>query len=64
MKKPAVRRLDVSTSTSNLLLVFGVVAASAPVLLGDQLVVIVSDVIRQASILLQEFSLTLQRLLS
>ena len=64
MKKIAATKLDVSTLVSNLLIVSADVAAAAPVLLGDQLVVIVSDAFRHASILLQEVSLSLQRLLS
>jgi hypothetical protein len=63
MKKLAVRKLDVSPWISNLLLAFAVVAASAPVLLGDRLVLIASDVLRQGAIMLQEFSIFLQRLL-
>jgi hypothetical protein len=64
MKKLAVRRMDFSSSVSNVLIVSAVVAAATPLLFGDQLVVIVSDIVRQASLLLQEFSLSLQRLLS
>ncbi len=64
MKKLAVPKLDVTTLTSNLLIISAVVAASTPVLLGDRLVVIVSDVVRQGSILLQGLSISLQRLLS
>ena len=64
MKKLAVPKPDFSSSVSNMLIVSAVVAAAAPLILGDQLVVIVSDVIREASLLLQEFSLSLQRLLS
>ena len=63
MKKVAAVKPDFSSLVSNLLIVSAVVAAAAPVLLGDQLVVIVSDVFRQVSILLQELSLTLQKLL-
>ncbi len=64
MKKLAVPKLDVTTLTSNLLIISAVAAASTPVLLGDRLVVIVSDVVRQGSILLQGLSISLQRLLS
>lgn len=55
MKKLAVRKLDISPLISNLLLVSAVVAASAPALLGDRLVLIVSGVARQGAVLLQEF---------
>lgn len=64
MKKLAVRKMDFTSSVSNLLIVSAVVAAAAPLLLGDQLVVIVSDVITEASLLLQALSLSVQRLLS
>ena len=64
MKKPAVRKLDVSSLGSNLLIVSAVVAAAAPVVLGDQLVLIVSEVFSQGTMLLQEVSVSLQRLLS
>ncbi len=64
MKKLALPKPDVSSLFSNLLIVSAVVAAAIPVLLGDRLVVIVSDVARQSSILFQELSISLQRLLS
>jgi hypothetical protein len=64
MKNVAVKKLDVSTLTSNLLLASAVVLAAAPVLLGDRLVSIASDVVSQGAILFQEFSIFLQRLLS
>jgi hypothetical protein len=64
MKKPAVPKPDVSSWLSNLLLVTAVVAASAPLLLGDGLVLLASNVVGEGSTLLQELSLSLQRLLS
>jgi len=64
MKKLAVPKPDVSSLFSNLLIASAVVAAAIPVLLGDRLVVIVSDVAKQGSILLQQVSISLQRLLS
>jgi hypothetical protein len=64
MKKLALPKPDVSSLFSNLLIVSAVVAAAIPVLLGDRLVVIVSDVARQGSLLFQEVSISLQRLLS
>jgi hypothetical protein len=64
MKKLALPKPDVSSLFSNLLIVTAVVAAAIPVLLGDRLVVIVSDVARQGSLLFQEVSISLQRLLS
>jgi len=64
MKKLAVTKPDVSSLFSNLLIVAAVVAASAPVLLGDRLVLIASEVFKQGAILLQEVSISLQRLFS
>ena len=64
MKKLAAPKPDVSSRISNLLLVTAVVAACAPVLLGDRLVLLVSNVFGEGSILLQELSTSLQRLLS
>ncbi len=64
MKKLAVPKSDVSSLFSNLLIASAVIAAATPVLLGDRLVVIVSDVARQGSILLQQVSVSLQGLLS
>jgi hypothetical protein len=64
MKNLAVNKLDTSSLISNLLIVCAVVAASAPVFLGDQLVVIASEVVRQSTIGIESLSLSLQRLLS
>ena len=64
MKKLAVPKPDVSSWISNLLLVTAVVAAAAPLLLGDGLVLLASNVVGEGSTLLQELSLSLQRLLS
>jgi len=64
MKKLAVPRTDVTSLISNALIVSAAAAAATPLLLGDRLVVIVFDVARQGSLLLQEASISLQRLLS
>ena len=64
MKKLAVTKPDVSSLFSNLLIVAAVAVASAPVLLGDRLVLIASEVFSQGAILLQEISISLQRLFS
>ena len=63
MKKLAVAKPDFSSMVSNLLIFSAVVAISLPLLLGDRLVVIVSDVFSQVSLLLQQLSIALQRLL-
>ena len=64
MKKLAVTKPDVSSFLSNLLIVAAVVVASAPVLLGDRLVLIASELFKQGAILLQDLSISLQRLFS
>jgi hypothetical protein len=64
MKKLAVTKPDVSSLFSNLLIVSAVIVASAPVLLGDRLVLIASELFRQGAILLQDLSISLQRLFS
>ena len=64
MKKLAVHKPDVTSLISNLLLVTAVVAAAAPLLLGDGLVLLASNVVGEGSMLLQELSISLQRLLS
>ena len=64
MKKLAVTKPDFTTLFSNLLIVSAVVAAAAPLLLGDRLVLIAGSVIRQGGILLQELNISLQRLFS
>ncbi len=63
MKKLAVPKPDLSSWISNLLLMTAVVAASAPLLLGDGLALFASNVVGEGSLLLQELSLSLQRLL-
>jgi len=64
MKKLAVPRTDVTSLISNVLIVSAVAAAATPLLLGDRLVLIVCDLASQGSLLLQEISISLQRLLS
>ena len=60
----ATAKFETSPMVSNLLLALAVVAAATPVLLGDQLVPMVSDAITQSTVILQSVSLSLQRLLS
>jgi NAD/NADP transhydrogenase beta subunit len=64
MKNVAVRKPDMSTVISTLLVFSAVVAAFAPVVLGDRLVVIASEVVTQGGLMLQDVSTSLQRLLS
>jgi hypothetical protein len=64
MKNLAVNKLDTSSLISNLLVVCAIVAASAPVILGDQLVVIASEVVRQSTVGIESLSISLQRILS
>jgi hypothetical protein len=53
-----------STWVSNLMLASAVVAAAAPMLLGDRLVLLASSAVTEGSILLQSLNISLQRLLS
>lgn len=64
MKKTAVKESEASTLVSNLLLAAAVLAAAAPVLLGDQLLFIASSALTQGTVVLQDVSISLQRFLS
>lgn len=59
----AAVKFESSSMVSNLLLACAVLAAATPVLLGDQLVVIVSNAMTEGSFFLQSIGLSLQRLL-
>ncbi|MFZ0060853.1 MAG: hypothetical protein WAL47_02375 [Pyrinomonadaceae bacterium] len=63
MKEPTVE-FEASTWVSNLMLASAVVAAAAPLLLGDQLVLLASSAVTQGSLLIDSLSISLQRLLS
>jgi hypothetical protein len=63
MKEPTVE-FEASTWVSNLMLASAVVAAAAPLLLGDQLVLLASSAVTQGSLLFDSLSISLQRLLS
>ena len=62
--KEATDKFEVSSWASNLMLAAAVVAAATPMLLGDQLILIASSVATEASVLFQNFSISLQKLLS
>ena len=62
--KEATDKFEVSSWASNLMLAAAVVAAATPMLLGDQLILIASSVVTEASVLFQNFSISLQKLLS
>ena len=64
MKHQTEAKFDASSLVSNLMLASAVVAAAIPMMLGDRLVLLVSDVARQGTILFESLSLSLQRLLS
>ena len=53
-----------SEATSNFLLASGVLVAMTPLLLGDQLDVIVSGFMREATVIIGQFNLYLASLLS
>jgi hypothetical protein len=62
--KESTAKFDSSALVSNLLLACAAVAAITPMLLGDRLVLVVSNVLSEATVLLQSLSLSVQRLLS
>ena len=62
--KQTTAEFETSTWVSNLLLASAVVAAAAPVVLGDRLVSIVSGAVTQGVVLLQSLNISLQSLLS
>ena len=62
--KESTAKFDTSTLASNLMLACAVVAAMTPMLLGDRLVLVVSNVLSEATVLLQSLSMSVQRLLS
>ena len=59
-----MKKLELSDTTSNLLVVSSVLLAMTPFLLGDQLVVIVTGFMKEASVMIDQFSDYLIRLLS
>ena len=62
--KPPTAEFETSTWLSNLMLASAVIAAAAPLLLGDRLVLIASGAVTQGMVLLQSLNISLQRLLS
>ena len=62
--KETTAEFEGSTWVSNLMLASAVVAAAAPMLLGDRLVLLASSAVTEGSILLQSINISLQRLLS
>lgn len=59
-----MKRIEIADATSNLLVLSAVIVATLPFLLGDQLVMIASDALRQSTIMLNEFSIYVTHLLS
>ena len=62
--KESTAEFEGSTWVSNLMLASAVVAAAAPMLLGDRLVLLASSAVTEGSILLQSINISLQRRLS
>ena len=62
--KQRTEEFETSTWVSNLMLASAVVAAAAPLLLGERLVSIVSGAVTQGVVLLQSLNISLQSLLS
>lgn len=53
-------KVDISAFLSNLLVLSAVVFAVAPIVLGDQLILIGFSVLRESTIMIQQFSYYLQ----
>lgn len=56
MKKVAVKKFDMSAAVSNLAIFTAVVVVSLPLLLGDQLGIVVSNVAYEGSSLVQDLA--------
>jgi hypothetical protein len=59
-----MKKLELSESVSNLLMISSVSLAFIPFLLGDQLILIVNGFMNEASVMFDQFSTYLVRLLS
>jgi len=64
MKKVAVKKLDISAGISNLAVLSAVVVVSLPLLLGDQLGVVLSKFATQGAGVIEEFGNFFLRLFS
>ncbi len=62
--KESTDKFEASSWASNLMLAAAVVAAATPMLLGDQLILIASNVVTEGSALFESLSISLQRLFS
>jgi len=56
MKKVAVKKLEISEAVSHLAILSAVVVASLPLLLGDDLVVVLSKVAREGASVVEGFA--------
>ncbi len=56
MKKVAVKKLEISEAVSNLAILSAVGVVSLPLLLGDELVVVLSKVAREGASLIEGFA--------
>ncbi|MGH9970601.1 MAG: hypothetical protein ACREBG_22820 [Pyrinomonadaceae bacterium] len=59
-----MKKLDISTLTSNLLVLSSVLLAAVPALLGDKLVLVAGNVAREGASVIQGFASSLMGLLS
>ena len=64
MKKVAVKKLDISALISNLVILFAVVVACVPLLLGDHIVEVASNVAREGATVVEGFANSLLTLFS
>jgi hypothetical protein len=56
MKNVAVKKLDISDVVSNLAVLCAAVVVSLPLLLGDQLVVVVSKFVNEGAFMIQDLA--------
>ena len=56
MKKVVAKKLDISTGVSNLAVFSAVVVVSLPLILGDQLTEVLSNVARQGASVIEGFA--------
>ena len=59
-----MKKIEVSESVSNLLLVSSIFLAAAPLLLGDRLVLLVTGAMREGAVMIDQFGTFLTKLVS
>jgi hypothetical protein len=64
MKNAPVKKIELSESVSNLLLVSSVMLAFTPFLLGDRLILIVTGAMKEGAVMIDQFGTFLTKLVS